>query len=836
MHIRRSFIYLILCLSVVCGLRAETTDNQPYVQIGLRDIVVTPANGNLPYRRKGNPAVELIKQVIAHKDSFQVKSADRYGVQTYSRTSFAVENFTPDFNKSLWHNMRFLEKYIDTTTVYPSLPVSMREHIGKEYYQHSPHRERKYIEHKRIFGLETTLSTETLEQNMDAVFTDVDITDNDLNLLFNRFVSPLSTTLAVSYYKYYLGDTILLDGDSVIDLMFLPVNEESYSLAGHLYVVNDSTYKIKRYAIRLPQHSNLNFVSDLVWEQDYKRLDNGLWAPDRSSTACRLYLYSRKKTILARQTKIYADFDFDVEFNNQPVPAATAADVSYWEAHRPEPLSPSEVSVEALVDEFQTNPNSGALYRALDALSTQYVRTELSGHLDESKWDFGPIYNTVSWNKLEGVRLRIGGQTTAKAHPQLFFSTYVAFGTTDLRPKYNATLMYSFNPKRYHQYEALRHYISMSAQYDVEEPGLQTGFLSRDNILMSIPTSKPTDKNVAYVFRAQMDYMREFHNHLTLRAAFCYEHNESAGAMTYDRLHWTDSTTYTTLHPLDRHGSNAYHNYELSAELRYMPGAHIPINRLGEETSLTLDHDAPIISLRHQVGYLDDRGLISPAGGGRGFVYNRTEMTAEKRFWFSSFGHLDARLQAGYVWNRVPFTKLFFPPASTSILLGKNAFNLMQPMEFMFDAYVSLYATYYFKGWILNRIPGINRLQLRGVVSFSAIYGGLTHKNNPYRSGNEGLYALPNNTSSFVYDEKDPTLVTAGATSSPIGRLPYMELTAGFENIFKFIRIDYVRRLTYNDYELPIMVQNANGEMVHARRRVGGWGRNGVKVTVRLAL
>ena len=188
------------------------------------------------------------------------------------------------------------------------------------------------------------------------------------------------------------------------------------------------------------------------------------------------------------------------------------------------------------------------------------------------------------------------------------------------------------------------------------------------------------------------------------------------------------------------------------------------------------------------------------------------------------------------MWNKVPFTKLFFPPTSTSILLGKNAFNLMQPMEFMFDAYVSLYATYYFKGWILNRIPGINRLGLRGVVSFSAIYGGLTKKNNPYLPGNEGLYALPNNVDAFVYDETDPTIVTAGATSSPIGCLPYMELTAGFENILKFIRIDYVRRLTYNDYELPVMVQNANGEMVHARRRLGGWGRNGVKVTVRLAL
>jgi hypothetical protein len=195
---------------------------------------------------------------------------------------------------------------------------------------------------------------------------------------------------------------------------------------------------------------------------------------------------------------------------------------------------------------------------------------------------------------------------------------------------------------------------------------------------------------------------------------------------------------------------------------------------------------------------------------------------AEKRFWFSSFGHLDARIQAGIMWNQAPFTKLYIPMTSTSIFLGKNAFNLMQPMEFLFDKYVALFATYYFKGWILNRIPGINRLQLRGVVSFSGIYGGLSNRNNPYIEGNEGLYAFPNDA---VFNEQGD--YQYGYTSSPIGALPYLEMSVGLENILKFIRVDYVRRLTYNDYMLP--------DGIHSRR-MRGWGRNGVKVTIRFAL
>ena len=49
---------------------------------GLQDIVVTPKNQKQKYKRKGNPAVELIKNVIAHKDSFQVKSSDHYRADT----------------------------------------------------------------------------------------------------------------------------------------------------------------------------------------------------------------------------------------------------------------------------------------------------------------------------------------------------------------------------------------------------------------------------------------------------------------------------------------------------------------------------------------------------------------------------------------------------------------------------------------------------------------------------------------------------------------------------------------------------------------------------------
>ena len=806
---------------------------------GLQDIVVTPKNRKRDYKRKGNPAVELIKNVIANKENHSVRTADQYTAQTYSRMSFALDNIKVNWNKPFWKNFLFVQKYIDSTGVYPSVTISLREHISEEYFQRKPHREKKILQKKRIFGVEDLVSSGSFQENVNAIFKDVDINDNSMNLLFNRFVSPLSSTLAVTFYQYYIMDTIMVDGYPCIDLAFVPVNSESYGFTGHLYIVNDSTYRLKKYAINVPPDINLNFVSNYSVEHSYKQLENGLWAPDRTSTYAKFYVFNNKRGILARQTKIYTGWDLETPIPKETFSSFTANEVesndstaqrlgaAAWDTLRPEPLTRYENSVYELVQEVTAQPKLASMIAAVNALTTEFVATTPAKDLDLSKFDIGPIYQFVSWNMLEGVRVRVGGVSTARLHDQFFFRGYVAFGTKDLRPKYNGTLIYTFDKHKNQPYDGLRHHLQLSAQYDVEEPGQLTDVIRRDHILMSIPTSTPTLGFDQYVFHANVEYMKEWRNKFSIKTSFDFSNNEAAGALRYDRVDWTpnisatDTTWTKTTTPI-----GSYRDYEGKIEFRYSPGSRVYIDRMGIESPFALEKDAPTIKLIHSIGFLDDRH-----NGGNGFFYNRTEAMFDKRFWFSAFGHLDLRVQTGMIWQKVPFTKLYLPQTSTSIFLAQRSFNLMKPMEFLMDEYVSLFATYYFKGWILNRIPGINKLKLRGVVSVAAIYGGLTKKNNPFIESGNGLYEFPQ---SATYDDKGYWV--AGRTSSPIGKLPYIEITAGFENILKFIRIDYVRRITYNDYELPFMVPNAQGEMIPARRRIPAWGRNGVKITFRLAL
>ena len=715
---------------------------------GLQDIVVTPKNRKRDYKRKGNPAVELIKNVIANKEKHCVQTADYYTAKTYSRMSFALDNIKVNWEKPFWKNFTFVKKYIDTTGVYPSVTVSLREHINEEYYQRKPHREKKILQKKRIFGIEDLVSSGSFQENINAIFRDVEINDNSMNLLFNRFVSPLSSTLAVTFYQYYIMDTIMVDGYPCIDLAFVPVNSESYGFTGHLYIVNDSTFRLKRYAINVPPDINLNFVSNYSVEHSYKQLPNGLWAPDRTTTYAKFYILNNKRGMLARQTKIYTDWDLETPIPKQTFSALKADEVetndstaqrfgaAAWDTLRPEPLTKYENSVYELVQEATSNQKIASMIAAVNAITTEFIATTPARDMDLSKFDIGPIYQFVSWNMLEGVRVRVGGASTAKLHDQFFFRGYLAFGTKDLRPKYNATFIYTFDKHKNQPYDGIRHHLQLSAQYDVEEPGQLTDVIRRDHILMSIPTSKPTMGFNQYVFHAKLEYMKEWRNKFSIRTSFDFMNNEAAGALKYERVNWAmnpdSSWNFNTT------GIPSYRNYEGCIEFRYSPGSRVYIDRMGIESPFAMDKDAPTVQLTHYVGYLDDRHH-----GGNGFIYNRTEAMFDQRFWFSAFGHLDLRVQTGMIWQKVPFTKLYIPNTSTSIFLAQRAFNLMKPMEFLMDQYVALFATYYFKGWILNRIPGLNKLKLRGVVSVAAIYGGLSKKNNPFLETGTGLYEFP---------------------------------------------------------------------------------------------
>ena len=142
------------------------------------------------------------------------------------------------------------------------------------------------------------------------------------------------------------------------------------------------------------------------------------------------------------------------------------------------------------------------------------------------------------------------------------------------------------------------------------------------------------------------------------------------------------------------------------------------------------------------------------------------------------------KFEAGKIIGKAPFPLLFVHRANQTFSYQLYSYNMMNFLEFVSDQFVSLSIDHQFNGLIFNRIPLFKRLKLREVISFKGIFGKITDENNPLETA--GLMNFP-------------TDIDGNTTTFTLENEPYIEMSVGVANIFKFFRVDLVRRLTYLD-------------------------------------
>ncbi len=717
------------------------------------------------YRRHDNPAVELARNVIEHKDLNRVQSMNRFRREVYEKTTLALDDFHPDFeHKRLWRKLRFLEKYIDQAPFdgVPILTVSMREVMMQQSYRQRPRQFRTLTTARRMEGIDEVLGQEGIDASLSEMFVPIDIYDNDIEVMLNHFTSPLNSTLATTFYKFYITDTVEEGGQQCAELSFVPANDRSYGFTGQMYVALDGSYAVTRYSMSVSPYVNLNFVRDLTISQSYEPQEykgRTLYMPN---TYGRMYIHKRLQEVYAHQVRIYHKYDVADTIKMLPdslfTPLTNTASLpktrmrrKVWNELRPIELTVKETVIDSLRYELARLPEMQRLKKVAEVTFTGYIPT--NSKRDSSRFDFGPIYNTLSYNNEDGWRIRLGGMTTAALNARNFAEGYVAYGFRDRRPKFNASLIHTFDDKERHSHESPLSRISLTAGYELESPGQNFDNFDRDNIMMS----SDVEQKLQYVAQGVLRLQKQWPSHLRIDTWLAVRSYEPAGRLQY--LQYQDDGS---LKEVERFAEG-----EWMGKLTFSPNRDPDSRRPGSANVLNMKKDAPIINLTHRIGVMSG-----------GFRYQRTDFSAEKRFWLGAFGHIDAKMQSGMVWNRVPYPRLCFPSGNDNIYISSSAFNTMRPMEFVVDQYAALFATYHLKGLILNHIPLIKRLRLREVAGFNIIYGGLSAKNNPEAEHTAGLFKLPEGTSA-------------------LGKEPYMEYSIGIENILKFIRIDYIRRLSY---------------------------------------
>ena len=763
--------YVTKVVNIIPGVTKNLNVRMRPDDIMLDEVVVKPKREK--YSRKNNPAVELMKKVIAHKKNNKLSENDYYQYNKYQKITMSLNDVTPEMlEKSMYKKMPFLKDQIELCeeTNKFILPISVDETASQKIYRKHPKSEKTIIKGMSSTGVNELFATgDMLSTVLKDVFTDVNIYDNDIRLLQYPFISPISSSDAISFYKFYIMDTTFVDKDKCFHLTFVPNNSQDFGFTGHLYVLADSSYTVKKCTMNLPKKSGVNFVDNMDIIQEFEQLPNGEWVLKTDDMIVEMTLMKIMQGFQIRRTTRYSDYAFD-ELPQQLFKRKGAeikeADAmmrgdDFWNQYRPVPLTQTESSMDMLVKRLEQMPGFKYVIFVLKAFIENFVETGTKDN--PSKVDIGPVNTMISNNYIDGLRLRMSAQTTANLNPHLFFKGYYAYGFKDHRSKYMGEVEYSFNKKEYLPREFPKNSITFSYQYDVMSPTDKFLKTDKDNVFVSFKTS--TVDQMSYVRNIALKYENETQFGLKTTVEVKHSTDEPTGGLAY-----ITNDDQKTLVP-------EIQTMEASLAFRYAPGETF-VNT--KQRRIPVSFDAPVFTLSHTAGF---KGVL----GGE-YNYNLTEIGLYKRFWFSSWGKIDMFVKGGAQWNKVPFPLLIMPAANLSYILQRETFNLINNMEFLNDRYASLDVSWDLNGKIFNRIPLLKKLKWREAIGFKMLYGHLTDKNNPMKHpGDSELFLFPTRDgrpTSFVMDPKTP----------------YMECSVGIHNIFKILHIDYVRRLNYLDH------------------------------------
>lgn len=726
------------------------------------------------YSKRNNPAVDFMQRIRNADSITDPRRHDYFNFTRYERITLGMnkvevaDTLDSHGNRKKKGKFDFLREHVDTSAVtgLPVLPLSVKEKVTDVIYRRAPRSEKEYVLGVSTVGVDELIDQRSMQTLVEDVFREIDLYNNDINILQNRFVSPLSR-IAPDFYKFYLTDTIPQpDGSRWIELSFAPRNPASFGFTGRLYVAEgDSTMFVRRVRMNVPPSINLNFVEHLQIEQEFERAPNGARLKTLDDFNLEASFIPGTPGAYIHRTTAYDNFSFDPSpraelfdriGNRFSDVAAYARDDSFWDDARLVKVSKNEGRVAQLMTKLRGVKAYYYTEKFLKIMFSGYVKTAKN-----SKIDIGPVNTFISGNSVEGLRLRFGGVTTAELSPHWFMKGYGAYGFRDKKWKYGATLEYSFKEKREHPNEFPIHSIAVSEKYDVDQVGQHYLFTNPDNMFLSWKRMK----NLLMTYRRQtrIDYTLELANNFSVRASANFERQEATPWVPF----------------IDGFGRSVGHYNEtyFTLELRYAPGEKFFQTR---SLRIPVNFDAPVIVLTHT--FAPKHFMGAP------FQVNKTELSFSKRFWLSAFGFVDCIIKGGHVWSQSPYLSLLIPNANLSYTIQPESFGLMTPLEFIHDSFGMWDITYWANGAILNNIPLLKKLKLREAVTFRGWIGNLSDRNNPLK--HPELYRFPVDI---------PHISEAHNPYQSMHGKPYMEISAGIDNLFKCLRVDWVWRLTYRE-------------------------------------
>lgn len=701
-----------------------------------------------------NPAFDILRKVVRNKSRNDKRKLTAYEYDTYTKIEVDVDKISEEMRER--KIMKKISAVLDSVDRIagedgkPILPLFITEAVSKVYYRDAPSLKKEHILKSKISGVGVEDGS-LVTQVIGSSFQEYNFYQNWLTILNKEFVSPIADGWRL-YYDYDLTDSLMLGGEFCYRLDFFPRSPQDLAFAGTIWITK-ADYALKQIDATVGAQANINFVEKIKIQQELQKTELGYWLPVKNRVLIDVGELSRNSAGML--AKFYtSNRNFVV---NQPHPPAfyeppilTAEDARLpepdvtWDTLRHEPLSSTEKNVYRMIDTLKSIP--------VIRTYTDIIKTLVSGYFKAGKVDVGPYLGLASWNTIEGVRLQAGLRTNAKFSRRWVFAGQLGYGFDDQRVKYFASAQRILSRDRWTT-------LTVSAHRDLGRIGIDEDNLV-DNPIFLAASRWGNFRRGYYAYDNRVTFKRELFKGFSQKIMARYFTFEPTFAFGY------------VANPEDVNSPviDQYQSAEVVLESRYARD-ELFLQNDNERISLGTNK-WPVITLRYTRGI---SGVMSSD-----LDYDKLRLSVTKRMAAGTLGVGYVTLQSEYVFNTVPYPLLSLHLGNQTPIYSPVTFNLMNFGEFVSDHYASLQYRHYFEGFLFNRVPLLRKLNWRMLATANVLMGGM-------RDANKALIAAQT-------PEGEPTLLPGFLDSRP-----YVELGYGVENIFRFLRVDFVHRLTYLD-------------------------------------
>src|SRR5688500_18152147 len=721
----------------------------------VRNIVVTNADQTLDFELKTidftleevivrsgeNPANDIIRKTIEKRPFYQ-KQLDKFRCEVYTKGILRLRDYP---KKILGQKIDFGDGDTSKQKI-----VYLSETIATYSVEKQRNTKTEVISSKVSgdgdgYGLAAPKYYSFYENN-------VKLGDNSLNP--RGFISPISDN-AMHYYRYKYEGAFFEEGIQVSRIRVIPKRKYEPLFSGHINIV-ENDWRIHSLQLELTKESQMELLDTLKLEQIYVPANKDVWVIQSQVVYPSVKLFGIDA--YGSFVNIYSKFEIAPEFGRKYFDntilvyhdSSRRKTNSYWEDARPMRLMNEEINDYMKKDSIEQISKSPAYLDSVDRennkislLGLALTGVSFSKEKRRETYSFRSLTDIISFNIVEGLVINLAATYSKRldtliGRRELRITPNLRFGFGNKHFNAHTGVTYIFG-KRYFSS------VNFSGGRRVYQFNNASPISNRSNTISTLIGEKNTLKLYEAWF-GQGSYTQGIGEGFTWSVGFQYQDRSPLENIT--DYTWRDrkDKVFTPNYPTELMPGNItrHQAFSINFGITWQPGARyweLP------DQKINIGSRWPVMSLVYIHGLKDVFGSD--------IDYSKWRFTLSDLFNLRLAGVFNYRLGVGgFIKNdsvAVPDYQHFNGNISKFAAPYLNSFQILPIYQYSNTNkfYTLAHFEHHFNGFLTNKIPLFRKLNWYLVGGVNTFY---INKNNRY-----------------------------------------FEVMGGLENIFKIIRIDYVR-------------------------------------------